>query len=533
MFLDDFVNFLSEEVREFIFFLLMYVVVVVIMFLVVVCVCFVKFNSKEDESEWFIFIDFVKVILLLWCKFVVGWFFGEFEDSSWIIFVWCEVMVLNCLIFEIFGWRGFVKVEVCIFIGEVIKIFLVNNFGVLFVICVDCKSGFVGVMLEVILEDDIFLVRDKDEFCMFGFWILVELKVDFFLLLLFIFVFFDVIIDVCINIFCEECFNDVKVEIFIDVDFFVVIWDWLRVSFWFECFIFVRFFRLNVIVVSNRFKDIIVEIVVEVVLVGLVIIVFLLLCEKLEVKGSFWLGDMFDKIGIFSSLGVIIGILLCFCFIFERFFGLVFLFMDEVLIIIGFFEEISEIVDEVGEIKDDDKFELVWVRCVLKGFVLFEVCVWICLFLKISEILIWLIIGFRRLVGVFMSEKEFGEGLFFFGCDKILVGVGEFSFSEIFLIVFFVVGFIWFDEIMFVLFCLLFWMVGFEESVVVEWILVLMGIVVWGFILVCWLFLVKGKINDEYGILGLFFWRFEKLGLFICDCDDFFFFFVVDFFVEL
>ena len=48
-------------------------------------------------------------------------------------------------------------------------------------------------------------------------------------------------------------------------------------------------------------------------------------------------------------------------------------------------------------------------------------------------------------------------------------------------------------------------MVGFEESAVVEWILALMGIAVWGFTLVRWLSSAKGKTNDEYGTSGLSF----------------------------
>ena len=102
---------------------------------------------------------------------------------------------------------------------------MVNNFGVLLAIRFDCKSGFAGATLEAILEDDTSLVRDKDESCMSGLWILVELKADFFLLPSLIPVFFDVIIDVCTNTPCEERFNDVKVEIFIDVDFSVATWD--------------------------------------------------------------------------------------------------------------------------------------------------------------------------------------------------------------------------------------------------------------------------------------------------------------------
>ena len=81
-------------------------------------------------------------------------------------------------------------------------------------------------------------------------------------------------------------------------------------------------------------------------------------------------------------------------------------------------------------------------RRALKGFFSFEACAWTCLSLKTSEISIWLIIGFRRLVGVSMSEKELGEELFTFACDKTPVGVGELSFSEIPSIVSFVVGFI-------------------------------------------------------------------------------------------
>ena len=80
-------------------------------------------------------------------------------------------------------------------------------------------------------------------------------------------------------------------------------------------------------------------------------------------------------------------------------------------------------------------------RRALKGFFSFEACAWTCLSLKTSEISIWLIIGFR-LVGVSTSEKELGEGLFTFACDKTPVGVGELSFSEIPSIVSFVVGFI-------------------------------------------------------------------------------------------
>ena len=63
MLLDDSVNSLSEEVRESIFPLLTYVAVVAITFLVVVCVCSVKCNSKEDESERLISTDFAKATL--------------------------------------------------------------------------------------------------------------------------------------------------------------------------------------------------------------------------------------------------------------------------------------------------------------------------------------------------------------------------------------------------------------------------------------------------------------------------------------
>ena len=63
MLLDDSVNSLSEEVRESIFPLLTYVAVVAITFLFVVCVCSVKSNSKEDESERLISTDFAKATL--------------------------------------------------------------------------------------------------------------------------------------------------------------------------------------------------------------------------------------------------------------------------------------------------------------------------------------------------------------------------------------------------------------------------------------------------------------------------------------
>ena len=70
------------------------------------------------------------------------------------------------------------------------------------------------------------------------------------------------------------------------------------------------------------------------------------------------MGDTSDKLGIPSSLGVITGILSRSCFVFERFFGLLSLSMDEALIITGFFEETNEVADGVGETKNDDKPEL-------------------------------------------------------------------------------------------------------------------------------------------------------------------------------
>ena len=48
-------------------------------------------------------------------------------------------------------------------------------------------------------------------------------------------------------------------------------------------------------------------------------------------------------------------------------------------------------------------------------------------------------------------------------------------------------------------------MVGFEENAVVEWILALMGITVWGFTLVRWLSSAKGITDDEFATSGLSF----------------------------
>ena len=76
-------------------------------------------------------------------------------------------------------------------------------------------------------------------------------------------------------------------------------------------------------------------------------------------------------------------------------------------------------------------------------------------------------------------------------------------------------------------------MVGFEENAVVEWMLALMGIAVWGFTLVRWLSSAKGITDDEYATSGLSFLRLEKSGLLICDWDDLFSSFAVDFSVEL